>query len=671
MHKTIFIILLSGLLYGQALAEGYKEGKKEEEQKKEIFLEVVTGGELPEAKIASIKEKAKGSSLEVLRLQGEITKENRLDGKKKSIEVLWNKASYKDKVIYLNDPLESKVTVVRELEPNDTVPATGNLENLLAAWQKMADQSEMAIPTQEKKAEDKEKQTPPLSTGSGGGYPLATHMKNPSVPLSPPSFAVADEPVITTERCGFTENIANEEIIIKRKTLKDGKEIIGCTEQATEHMKLFREYSMCTVIPDFQKEQVYLGYKLKWTDPDMGTVQYAKEGECLRDEDKASAFIYTKEGCGLQPDFAKGISYQLQKIQYHEEGVPKLVQDCSVIEGKSEAYMHQSTRNGCPPIIQGKQVTFQSRKYIEIEGHQQAVSECAPEAGGSIAITEEVCDSYEHDFTAGVSYQRVTRYYLDSAGNKTYIPDNTQCTRSDIAFTHYADMNSCAITYTDHLKQSQFHARKFITTSNGPAAPEAERIYITECQAEGQPVPYVKKGTAWQKLSQRPVTLQVDTESVSFTVDRNDANYPWGWSGNNRRICGQFSQCINIPTRTIEDVAYFAISGHWCNERKLPGNWVPKELPSITLDKEKSDGQPLWDIQTGCNDNGPINPHSMTHTYNCYSRCTIPGCEMTSLAEYPLYLRPDGSEYMDESTTLGKTYVCGEGTKLTERESDG
>lgn len=570
----------------------------------------------------------------------------------------------------LATPFPASLVPVPTMENGDEFELEVDPVELVAAWERLNQK-------EEEEEEEEEVATLALDESDKSGSSTADQKdEEPRAEFESPDFSVeADgEPVITTQLCPIKVDIAQQVAIVMEETLVDGVSEGGCQETLTRY-PLERRYANCPLTPDIANMVMNESYTLVYNDPNAGEVQ--AQG-CTVDPERVIALTETTEGCGISHDFNSGISTQQTQLTYEHMGVVQTLQAC---QNSATTFAHNVTRDGCSPIVDNvnSTVTFTERVLIDVDGMQQEIAPCAPNAATTVAINEEECtgsNRYSHDFLGGQSFLNKTYYYEDN-GVRT---DVITCQPSTETFVHNIDESLCSDTHDDVGKTTTMRGR--------PVIDDGGQVVIGSCEDISPVVPYVDIGAEWK----------INTSSVSnLQLDSYDSAYlSWQWSNTTPNISNwaEFQQVtlnyqyydapkVNPP---VGGGKYFAMNKvgpstrypnrpippsvqgqRYCINNEIKGNW--EVSGGIVVDKANSTSTPQF---TGTvSKAGTIAPSSYapsswqvlldgSATWNC----SQPTCQLTTLFAHPIWQRGDLSEFVDTSTTLDVKYLCGDGSNL-------
>lgn len=640
-----------------------------------IVVDKAEGERKLEARLVNLQNAGVDLGLEKLIIEGDATATD-ADNGGKDYAISWGMASLRRKdgtkvSTYIGKPLQSTVSANPAVKGGDSFTAEGDPNELLDAWKRL--QEMMAQDDRQEKQADEKKTEAPTPTKDFGAS--AMQSDQPQLRQQSPQFQVKAEPVITSTREGCNMNVDFGQMvaIVQERTLQDGKEVAACQDTLTR-FPLEKKYSGCPLKVDADQGKVYEQYTLSYVDPNSGgAIQVA---ECQPDTDKSIAISTDTASCGLRHDFAKGVSYQRAKKTYVDpQGNIQTIQDC---EDTDVTFQQESTYDGCEDIIDipGMKAVHQKRVRITKDGEFQYITECAPDTGDYAELKAEACtgaNRYTHDFGGGQSFLNQTIYYTDKGGNRK---DVQTCQPGTTTFQHKKDETACAASNDDIKLESTMFAKTYIEDSDLQATP----IFISECAALAEKVPYIAQDGVWQRtntLGNAAISYagSLNEDWVKTTSDAT-MNRPYRqngdggayviesvWAGKLPSISGNppnqkwelyYTTWNSLPT-VMMNLNLRMVGKQWC----LLNNQTPTQ-GSILIDGQEVDisnstASPVNTlIEFRYNKGSTAN--NGTFNLNCTSVCPI----ATYGEKYPAYLRGDGTTYVKKDVTLAKKVVCGD-----------
>lgn len=641
------------------------------------------------ASVTNLQTKGQELGIEAMAIEG-INNDKPTQAGTKEVNIMWGTASVMGKngekyTTHITKPLNSTVETPQEgdVQAGNQFTAKGDPNELIAAWgrlQQLMEAEETSPEAKERKPEDEAK-----TSKSAGG----TQSDEPEDQIFTPKTEVKANPVITSTSNGCNINIDRDQMvaIVQERTLEDGKEIIACQDTLTRY-PLEKKYNVCPV--SIQDGQVFEQYTLNYKDPvSGGSIQV---DDCTPDPDRAKTLTLDTASCSIRHDMNANQSFQMGKKTYQDaNGGVVTIQDC---QDTGVTYPHVVTRDTCSPVINmsGKTVTQQTRRKISIDGVDQFITECAPEAS-STAIEEEICSSprYTHDMPAKTSYLNKTLFYMDE-GSRVELQN---CQRSDVSFEHKQEATSCTPINHDEQRQTVMYAKTYIEETAGTP------VYLSECQAISPAIPYIKTGDKWKVQSTAKKTFEPTEKDLKPVADISDlvqsefytgaSNCPgkrdsvlYKWWNINPAYPYKGNQLVFNKDHTVNVV--FGIGGNSCRVNSsaaatlggtsmcLTGpdasNWTTTD--GIKVDPVDSTTSPttvgsltLSNMSEAAPSGGKINVQmSSTAPASANFTCEKASCDMTTVFANPVYTRGDNSTWTDLSTVTGTRYVCGNGLNL-------
>lgn len=576
-----------------------------------------------------------------------------------------------EKTTYISNPFSTELFIEKDkIKTNDDFDMQLDGIELIAIWERLNREIEALA---EELEEEVEEEVSKLNNNDGSSTTKATESDSL---FETPEFDVAnDEPVYTTEECGINIDLEQQVAILQEQTLTDGEVTGTCSDTITRY-PLEKKYSSCPI--SFNPEEMvgYEQYTLSYTRDDVGTIQVE---DCQPDEDRIVQLEENIGNCGIRSDYDAGISYQQTQITYQHNGITQTYQSC---QDSDITYEQTVTQNGCDPIedINNNLVTFQERIYITVDGIEQTVRSCQPNAETTTNIISEDCASprYTHDYQTGQSYLNKNYYYLDTNGNRQ---DILSCAASTETFEHLIDIGACTPSHDDVAKETTYRGRTYIQDGDN-------QVYLSSCEDQLPAIPYVNTGSVWNVHSSNNSTLNLaasDQNNIgingrymyqspyftkTYSSSAGDFYYlntrddqTWAWAQQ-----GRSSRYINV------------VSPKYCIANVISGDW---DVGGVNINETMSNQTPQWSWQqttdnierqcynSGCTTkNGYAVYQSAGGTATLTYSCTQPTCLHTELRANPTYTRADGSLFPDTSITTDVMHVCGDGSNLEGQSAD-
>lgn len=619
-----------------------------------------------EARIADLRTAASDIGINQMVITGKKEEVKNADGSR-DIRIIWDRAyrmteegDRKDTVI--TAPLESEIQVIGDLKSGDQFAAEGSAMELLAAWDRLKTDEEK----DEEDKEEVEKEDVAADNSPGGG--VGSDQPDQKSDFESPDFAVAENPeiTVTTDGCSVRVDIQQMVAVVQERTLEDGQEIAPCEDTLTRY-PLEKAFSSCPLVFDTDAGNAYEQYVLSYNDPTSGQIEV--QG-CTQDDDRVIAISEDFEGCGLYHDFGQQKSFIQSKLTYFYQGAKQTLQDCSQTD---EFYTHEITENTCNPIVNEDTVTFQNRVKIDVDGTTQYLSDCEPDASTTTAVLSEACQSprYTHDFDSGQSYLNKNYYYMKD-GSRVNVGN---CVQSTTSFVHNLDETECSASNDDTNKETTLYARTYIEETSG------NKTFISTCNPVAPKIPYVANGEKWAVSSSTLSSLALSsTDSQTRSQNYKYGNSEPYWStvtSHSIMRCSTYKVdtynrkiCILQNGGMMNRHQVYVSTQNYCFYDKIAGSWETQS--GITISKAQSTQDPSWTTSinsNGCSTVSNINS-SMRRISStgdaCYVSwtCTQPQCQLTNLRAHPVWLRGDGTEWLDTSVTAESLYVCGDGSNL-------
>lgn len=691
-------------------------------QEQFITVQVSDTGKQVKARITSLGDKGKEAGFDQVRLLGSVKKDEVGYGKR--VTVTWSAAELDGDASAIAEPFTSVLIMEGDLNQGMEFKAKGNREALLDAMQNLSERSGEVRPVNNDKTDQTD--SSPHTTLSGN-----TPREQASIEAALPTFTPKEEPFIfiTSDGCEILVDEAQGVAIVQQRTLTDGEETSGCSESLTRY-PLTRVYNDCPLNEDVESLTVYEQYTVGYVDPRTGGRVEVKG--CTRDEDRTISMISVKDGCpplitndeaiiqskliyykdgiehtvascsptvesyalfktnadcSIRHDFEDGLSYQQVKQAYNTDEQTVIVPASICRDDDEQSYPHITTKDTCTPTIADDEVIFNFRKFIEVNGEIMYITECTPDLTKNTPVLSENCTAspYEHDFNTGQSYRKKNYYYMD--GDKRV--NVLTCVVSEETLTHYQDSGACQVTNDDTTKLSQFYAKTYITESNQP---DDDKIYISDCQQLGDPMPYTPAGGIWQ--AKFNTIKQIKTQGGALSIN-STGEYFWSANGQTSELAKKYGwtkkpygwECLDSKSLCYYFASYprtaTTTNGKYCITNKLQvTDWVTTD--NVSLDKANSDQSPEWDwdfttrttLNSLCKDTnfGQYSWAWASANDRCTNGdiaegasrlfCTQPTCTVTTVQKHPVFTRGDGTEFINTAQVAATKYVCGNGSLL-------
>lgn len=585
------------------------------------------------AKLKDVTTEGKSSGIDQMLLEGKIIEtENKKTAK--TITIIWQKALLGKEKVEIENPLQSKISIKGNLKEGDTFSAKGDAEELIKAWNKIKiskSENQIIKPSSYKSKEDKRDISSAGRSDTdylvGSRANSSTPLDNQKIPDATPDFS-AQETVSTTDGCKIRIDLATNLAIVQKRVLKGGEEISPCKDSDISY-PINKDYNQCSDYIDFNQQKVFKQYRLTYSNPNVeGNILVQ---DCITDYEQSVAIIEDYNGCSLSHNFKENYSIQQKRsVYYDNNNLGLLIRDC---HDSDKIYLHQETSEGCKDEIVDDKVIWSTRKYVKIDGKRIYVSECLPK-NNTIDIHEEECleKLYTHDFISNQSFLNKNYYYYRD-NLKTYIQ---QCSRSEVVFNHKEEIGACNIENNDTDKTSQLYSKTFIEH-------DGNKVYLTECQKNSAPIPYILNRTKWLVKETYSGNNLIITPNI-FPSVRLGWGY-WTLWENGNLLAGYGT-----------DKAPY----DYCYNNSIPDSWMIIE-GSIDLDEENSDEFPSWEVSHRVENRG----FGSADWVDCFNPYCI---DFTALVKVPIYVRYDGTDFIDYNQYLETKYVCGTGSLLEGKE---
>lgn len=675
--------------------------------------------------VCGLTEKAVSDGMKAMKLVGKITEQN-LPNRNRKVEVIWDKATYNNKEVSLEKPFSSKFEIrpKQKFSVPDNFRVMGDAEVLAEAWKKLkkgekTQKKEQSVSTSQQQSGGQNTNSRTSTTGFSTGGGGTNYSTTPPVKTNYVIDNSDGNSTIKTETCGLRVDSAQGKVIIQQQVYVNGKVQGGC-EDSSNSIPITKEYSTCEITningsiyrqyttgyvdpdtnkriivekckPDMEQAEeitknydvcvplidnatgfVHRQYVLQYIDPSSG--KPVEIQSCTPDMSPGSTYPMTTtvEGCSIRHDFETGKSYQQTKKTYTINGTVHTAEPCT---DSNQVYNHHTTTETCNVQQDGDTIIASERKYIEIDGAKQYITECTP-LDSSVMIESEPCETqkYTHNFEAGQSFLNKNYYYMAS-GQRI---DLASCIPSETAFVHQKDSSVCPASHNDANRTTLLMAKTYIED-------DGEKSYIKNCETFGSPLPYIQADETWKKASYFPnQTLSVNQElwdqvqigiynGVQITDGQGTPVTDWQYDSNSREI---ISPTGVRSDQVIQGWISIFHGKHYCFSHGLQDLGT---FNGLTLDIENSDERPTYEstsfdkIDYTCWTDpeklGPLLcPANLPPVYLGYAqtqyKCSIPKCNLTVLHKYPTWMRGDSSLYQDTSTILDQKVVCGTGSKV-------
>tara|TARA_E500000318_G_scaffold100895_1_gene103959 strand:- start:4021 stop:6207 length:2187 start_codon:yes stop_codon:yes gene_type:complete len=216
-----------------------------------------------------------------------------------------------------------------------------------------------------------------------------------------------------------------------------------CADDPDKTYEIVEQHDGCAVYLDYASFQAVPLATLAYLNDVNATVEVRG---CETSESKSAVpLVPTTDGCTIRHAFNEDLSYQQGRYQYTLEGVTWDAGSC-IDNGTTYSHVPTFTDEGgrrvCEPIVNesSQRVTQQYRLRITVDDVDTYITECRP-ATGNLAIqsTTDGCTdpaTWDHDISAGVSYNKIREYYMRN-GAREYI---NECITGTQTYSHNLEL---------------------------------------------------------------------------------------------------------------------------------------------------------------------------------------------------------------------------------------
>ena len=468
MRKFFIFILLILAIPSIVIAQDQQEDRVTVRLTKPIIVPTVKD---VTAEFVDMTEEAQQMGLDAMQIHGTASyPEVKLTDGSQPIEIKWHSASSTT----VNNVKEALVTPLRSsissssamVNVGETFVAIGNLDQLAQDLQELDEAAE------EKEKAVSEKETEKTAT-VGGLAPSQAAPQSTSEPSTPTLTVEADLQSTTYEECDPFIDEGALQVWKQRKTIVSG-----------ESGKVYST-SMC------------------------------------ENYDKLADIKKRPGECGYQFEFESGFAKAMEQWYYIDSstGEETLVGDCRESGNKIEIES-RCDQTYCPDYFdEANGLVFpQCSKGIMVgETWFPAPSGCQPQDGVSYSVEWEyvindngtadvATDDYittHDDFTNGISYPMIRKFYTHPVNGKTYLTEAVQSATE--SYPHKHETSLCEWVMDDEKLQAQQMSNTYIETPKGTRE-------LQECAARTAPVPYAYIG-----LKEIPTIFNPTGEWQEFT----------------------------------------------------------------------------------------------------------------------------------------------------------
>jgi hypothetical protein len=674
-----------------------------------------TAGDNVEAKITNLSKEAKKLNFDDTSIIGRKLPVEKAANGSATTEIIWEKIKLKENKTDLTTPFKSKI--LGDVEIGDNFKAKGDQKVLVDAFDKL---SVSNTPPAAKNIVKKKSSSggtgadASMSSSMGGSNSsrlstLSSLKQNPDNITS----AVTGEEATSTTGCTARVDYQLNKVFVQERTTLNGKEVQACRDSKTSYA-LQRSYEICPKVIDTTAKKIITNFQYFYFDDKDGTsvidycqadktkdaaLEITKSYECNDHVDLLTKIAYSRfkqfykdidgkdvlfsdcatdvtksypiredyASCSVRHLFDQGYSVPQSRLFYVKDDKEVVLQGC---QDTSQKYVHATTSDTCTPVISNNQVTTFSRKYITVDGVRQYISDCTP-LNSNVTIKSENCTTtpYTHDFVVGQSFQNKNYYYMDGSTRVNV----SSCVKSEEMFVHTQDSSVCNEQNDDVNFQTTIFSKKLITVNGN-------KVYISECAATGNPVPYKEIGYKWSQEFSSP--------AASLSAGGISDNLYLGSRHGEETTSGRIEVNIKYITEVLKffDISKYSSTGKCDNFSSLSYNGNNVDLAysdrasvvvSNTVDTKLSTtpcynyivnfSSPSSTIQRHCTwikyPAAPAFIRDETQNYLYYQRCQNYRCTIYKFVKKPILQRKNGSEIVNSTKILDSKYTCG-GTAL-------
>jgi hypothetical protein len=467
-----------------------------------------------------------------------------------------------------------------------------------------------------------------------------------------------------------------------KRVLENGDEIQACSPSDVKYA-LTKDYTYCQPYEDINGMKVYNRYTLGFIKESGGTRTVVDGGYCHIDE--SSAVDIEENECGNEIDYTNGKYYTKTTLTYQMNGISDIVQAC--VRDESSAIDMLKDTTTCSASFDSGYYTPFYNWYIEKEGIYTALSDCLPDIENKQALQEEVCtgdDRYTLDNNNNRAYLNKT-YYYEKNNNRIEV---SHCLASDTVYNYITEIDEdiCPVENNDNTLTTLQKGYNFFVGY------EDERIEMKDkCMGIYPEIPYASNGFIWRQesINSREVGNSNDFNFSEFSYTSSINSWTWMYRCDySNYFCYYYKdyKAINSLIPNYNLIVNFGSVYDDTNKNKivkfqnycLKGLTEPYDITSLnaSIDVENSLEKPTY-FMTGSNlpttiRNVNVGAGSFTGTEYFATEplnlieCSIPKCNVATINKYPIYLRGDNSEFINEDVTFETKYVCGANSPLIE-----
>ena len=261
-----------------------------------------------------------------------------------------------------------------------------------------------------------------------------------------------------------------------------------CVDDIDKTYQIIEQHDGCTVYLDYAALQAVPQATLAYVN-DVNAMVEVRSCDASESKDPVP-LVPTTNGCTIRHVFDEDLSYQQGRHQYTLDGVTWDAGSC-IDDGTTYSHVPTFTDEGgrrvCEPILDQatQKVTEQYRVRITVGDVDSYITECRPATGNlSLSSTTDGCEdpaTWDHDLSAGISYNKIREYYMRN-GQREYI---NECITGSRTYSHNLELAGW-LTDDGSLTAQRLHKVSISTPSGTYVISESE--LLSGASAE----PYVK-----------------------------------------------------------------------------------------------------------------------------------------------------------------------------------
>lgn len=702
IRKTIVLSALMVLGFA-AMAESEVQSAK--------IIEVESS--MVKAEFQNLKEEAKTQGFDAIYIEGKVKEKDVSKLGIRTLNIDWIRVVDKvtDEKVYLDNPLETTNLKVRnELEPDDVIFISGDMDSLVIQ------QQELIIKNSKRNKNTKQKDDTPeeeekkevdkggIVSNASGYTPSSATPEDDEIAFNREIEGEA-RVVVTADGCSIVASKETMEANQYKRILKDGEEIQPCSPSEVRYA-LTKDYTTCSPEEDLDKKKAYKRYTLGYKTGEDESRIVIDGGYCHIDE--ASAIEMQSQECGREIDHTEGKYYTKVTLKYQMGGKDYVAQSC-VRDDESMIEMQKDTKT-CKPSFEGGFYTPSYNWFIEKDGVYTSLSECLPDVEKQKALKEEICtgaDRYTIDNDNHEARLNKTFFYTNDDDEKVLVHN---CVASDVVYNFKTEVDNevCPFENNDETKETLQQGYYFF---NGL---DDERMDIKDnCHSVLPAIPYTKLKDKWTKKSQSNQVLNINASDRAFisnlAVDENMMKKTDWWFVDNgtssslRELYNdKVNKLYNIYTHAFDrespssscSITAKVRGEKYCLTNTIDKPWILSSgaeidynystetpvtnnrftIPSDLEAQQKShrgnvvrSSERKWIniSNTGYNMRrcSWYSERGARDVYIDY-QCNNPVCDVSHMQKVGVYQRGDNSEFVDNTNILEEKFVCGNGQSL-------